>query len=389
MDRTVLYGLDRFLGSAGRPWKKCRLGAILHGASVTRQLEPAVDALRREGFSLSALFAPEHGLCADRQDQASVESARDPHTLLPVFSLYGKTLSPTPAMLEKVDALVFDLQDIGVRYYTFIWTMALAMKACATAGKPFIVLDRPNPLGGMKVEGNMPDPDYSSFVGLLPLPVIHGMTAGELARHFKRTHIPRVDLRVVPMAGWRRSMRYNETGLPWVLPSPNMPTGDTATVYAGMCLLEATTLSEGRGTTRPFEIVGAPDVDGPRLARALAAEDLPGVHFRPMSFRPTFNKWAGRLCGGVQVHVTDPARFRSFRTGLTLIQTARRLSPKFRWRLPPYEYETRKKPMDILCGTDQIRKAIERGADLSGLEKSWEPDLTEFVRDRQSDLIYR
>ena len=351
-------------------------------------MEHAVDALQRSGFRLTALFAPEHGLSADLQDQATVQGAKDPRTGLPVFSLYGKTLSPTPATMANIDALVFDLQDIGVRYYTFIWTMALAMKACADAGKPFIVLDRPNPLGGIKVEGNIPDPAYASFVGLLPIPVLHGMTVGELARHFNRTQKWNTDLHVIPMAGWRRSMRFHETGLPWVLPSPNMPTLDTATVYGGMCLLEATNLSEGRGTTRPFEIVGAPFIDGPRLAQELMAKKLPGVHFRPLQFRPTFNKWAGQLCGGVQLHVIDPARFRPFETGLTFLQTVRQRSPKFRWKNPPYEYETIKKPMDILCGTDGIRKAIEGGLNLSRLEKRWRSDLKFFTHIRQPDLLY-
>lgn len=388
MSRKVLCGLDGFLGPLGRPWKKKRLGVIVHGASVTHQLEHAVDALRRNGFRIAALFAPEHGLSADLQDQATVQGTRDLRTGLPIFSLYGKTLSPTPDMLAKIDALVFDLQDIGVRYYTFIWTMALAMKACAEAGKPFIVLDRPNPLGGEKMEGNMPDPAYASFVGLLPLPVLHGMTTGELARYFNRTQKWNAELQVVPMTGWRRAMRFDETGLPWVLPSPNMPTLDTATVYGGMCLLEATNLSEGRGTTRPFEIVGAPFIDGPRLAQALEGQKLPGVRFRPLHFRPTFNKWANTLCGGIQLHVTDPDRFQSFRTGLILIQTVRRLSPKFQWKDPPYEYETKKKPMDILCGTNQIRQAIENGTSLSDIEKSWEHDLKAFARKSKVDRIY-
>ncbi len=384
----VLTGLDRFLGPLGRPWKNKRLGIIVHGASVTHQLEHAVDALRRSGFRITALFAPEHGLSADLQDQAPVQGAKDPKTDLPVYSLYGKTLSPTPAMLANIDALVFDLQDIGVRYYTFIWTMALAMKACAESKKPFIVLDRPNPLGGEKMEGNMPDPPFASFVGLFPLPVLHGMTTGELARYFNRTQKWGTELQVIPMSGWRRSMRFNDTGLPWVLPSPNMPTLDTATVYGGMCLLEATNLSEGRGTTRPFEIVGAPFLDGPRLARDLETQKLPGVRFRPLNFRPTFNKWTNTLCGGVQLHVTDPARFQSFRTGLTLIQTVRRQCSEFRWKNPPYEYETKKKPIDILCGTDKIRKAIDTGPSLFPLEKSWRPALTTFLRTIQSDILY-
>jgi uncharacterized protein YbbC (DUF1343 family) len=384
----VSTGLDQFLGAPGRPWKKKRLGLIVHGASVTRRLEHATAALRRTGFRLAALFAPEHGLSADLQDQAPVQGVRDRRTGLPVFSLYGKTLSPTPAMLEHIDALVFDLQDIGVRYYTFIWTMALAMKACANAGKPFIVLDRPNPLGGEKLEGNRPDPAFASFVGLLPIPVLHGMTTGELARYFNSTQAWGADLRVIPLAGWKRSMRFDQTGLPWVMPSPNMPTLDTATVYGGMCLLEATNISEGRGTTRPFEIVGAPYIDGDNLAVAMNKKRLSGVVFRSVRFRPTFNKWAGQLCGGVQLHVTDAEQFNSFLTGLLLVQTVRRLFPGFRWKPPPYEYETQKKPMDILCGTDQIRRTIENGSDLAVFDQSQSSDRRYFRRTRRPSLLY-
>jgi uncharacterized protein YbbC (DUF1343 family) len=388
MNPMIKTGLDQFLGPVGRPWRKKRLGLIVHGASVTHRLEHAVDALIRKKCRITALFAPEHGLSADLQDQVPVQGNTGPRSKRPVFSLYGNTLSPTPAMLSHLDAVVFDLQDIGVRYYTFIWTMALAMKACAASGKPFIVLDRPNPLGGEKTEGNVSDPAFSSFVGLFPLPVLHGLTTGELARHFNRTQKIGADLRVIPMRGWRRSMRFNDTGLPWVLPSPNMATLETATVYGGMCLLEATTLSEGRGTTRPFEIIGAPFLNGPRLAHRLAAHRLPGVQFRPVSFRPTFNKWAGQLCGGVQLHVTDPIRFQPFRTGVTLLHAARRLSPTFRWKNPPYEYETKKKPMDILCGTDKIRRVIDQGSSLSSLEKSWRRDLTDFRQTSEQDKFY-
>ncbi|MBP9699338.1 MAG: DUF1343 domain-containing protein [Elusimicrobia bacterium] len=384
----VSTGLDQFLRAPGRPWKSKRLGLIVHGASVTHRLEHATAALRRKGFRLTALFAPEHGLSADLQDQAPVQGVRDRQTGLPVFSLYGKTLSPTPAMLAKIDVLVFDLQDIGVRYYTFIWTMALAMKACAEAGKPFIVLDRPNPLGGEKLEGNMPDPAFASFVGLLPVPILHGMTPGELARYFNSTQKWGTDLRVVPLTGWKRSMRFDQTGLPWVMPSPNMPTLDTATVYGGMCLLEATDISEGRGTTRPFEILGAPYIDGDKLAVALNKKRLSGVVFRSVRFRPTFNKWAGQRCGGVQLHVTHPARYNSFLTGLLLIQTVRRLFPGFHWKPPPYEYETIKKPMDILCGTDQIRRAIEDGSDLTVFDHSRSSDRRLFRLLRRPHLLY-
>ncbi|MBL8024548.1 MAG: DUF1343 domain-containing protein [Elusimicrobia bacterium] len=388
MKPRVLTGLDQFVRSSGRSWRNKRLGLIVHGASVTAELEPAATALERAGFQITTLFAPEHGIAADLQDQASVKRTRDPHTKRPVYSLYGSTLSPTLSMLKDLDGLLFDLQDIGVRYYTFIWTMALALRSCANARLPFIVLDRPNPLGGIHLEGNIPDPAFASFVGLHPLPVVHGMTVGELARYFNRTQGWKANVHVVPMSGWKRTMRFNETGLPWVLPSPNMPTLDTATVYAGMCLLEATNLSEGRGTTRPFELVGAPFLDGVLLAQHLTDQKLPGVKFRPISFRPTFNKWAGTLCGGVQLHVTDPSAFQSFYTGLVLLQTVHHLTPKFRWKGPPYEYETKKKPMDILCGTDKIRRTIDQGTSLSPLLRSWESQLKSFRQSLKHDLLY-
>src|SRR5262249_46950024 len=245
------------------------------------------------------------GIAGAAQDHARVGSTTDHATGLPVVSLYDRALAPREALLSGLDALVVDLQDVGARYYTFVWTTALCMQACARAGVPVVVLDRPNPLGGLRMEGNLPDPRAASFVGLYPLPARHGMTIGELAAYLNETHALGCDLTVVPMQGWRRAMRWEDTGLPWVAPSPNMPTPDTARVYPGGCLIEGPNLSEGRGTTRPFELVGAPFLDGRRLATALGRRALPGVAFRPAVFRPAFHKYRGQLCGGVQVHVTD------------------------------------------------------------------------------------
>jgi len=285
---------------------------------------------------------------------------------------------------------VLDLQDVGARYYTFVWTMALVMRAAAAAGVDVIVLDRPNPLGGARVEGNVADPAYASFVGLYPLAIRHGMTIGELAVYLNVTHDLACPLTVVRMRGWRRMMRWEDTGLPWVAPSPNMPTPDTARVYPGGCLYEGTNLSEGRGTTRPFEWVGAPYLDADAYADALAALRLPGAVFRPARFTPMFHKWAGRLCDGVQIHVTDVERFKPYLTGLALIAVARRLAPRgFAWRQPPYEFEREKLPIDILCGTDAIRKAIERGRPLAGIERAWAPGLAAWMRRRARFLLYR
>jgi uncharacterized protein YbbC (DUF1343 family) len=367
-----------------------RVGLVAHQASVDGRLRHAATLLARVPRArLVRLFAPEHGLWGAAQDHAHIDATRDPATGLGVHSLYGSRREPTAEMLRGLDVLVIDLQDVGARYYTFVWTAALAMRACARAGVSVIVLDRPNPLGGELVEGNIPDPAFASFVGLHPLPARHGMTIGELARYLNAEHELGCELTVVPMRGWRRRMTWEETGRPWVAPSPNMPTTDTARVYPGGCLFEGTNLSEGRGTTRPFEWVGAPYLDPHRFADTLDAERLPGVGFRPVRFLPTFHKWAGRLCGGVQIHVTNRARFKPFVTGLTVVAAARRLGrDRFAWRRPPYEFEQRKLPIDILCGTDTIRRALERARPLAQLERSWRGDLTGWKRRRAAYLLY-
>jgi uncharacterized protein YbbC (DUF1343 family) len=387
----VASGLQVLLERQGRFLRGRRLALLAHQASVDRELEHAVTLLADlPGARLIRLFAPEHGLWGAAQDHAAVRVTRDPATTLPVLSLYGARRAPSAAMLRGLDALIVDLQDVGSRYYTFVWTMALAMAACARAGVPVVVLDRPNPLGGAIVEGNLPDPAYASFVGLYPLPVRHGLTIGELAAYLNHRHGLGCQLTVVPMRGWRRPMLWEDTGLPWVAPSPNMPTPDTARVYPGGCLIEGSNLSEGRGTTRPFEWVGAPFLDAHRYAAHLDALRLPGVHFRPARFLPTFHKWAGRLCGGVQVHVTDPRRFPAFLAGLALLAIARRLAPRhFAWRRPPYEFERRRLPIDILCGTDEVRRSLERGEPLGAIARRWRPGLAAWMRQRAAWLLYR
>ena len=378
--------LDRHL-----PWLRGRrLGLLAHQASVTRDLAHVAQLLNDlRGVRLARLFAPEHGLWGAAQDHAPVASTRDQVTGLEVWSLYGEQRAPTPQTLAGLDALVVDLQDVGARYYTFVWTLALAMRECARAGVRVVVLDRPNPLGGDRVEGNVPDPAFASFVGLYPLPARHGFTIGELARRFVLEEGIRCDLTVARMRGWRRAMLWEDTGLPWVPPSPNMPTPDTARVYPGGCLIEGTNLSEGRGTTRPFEWVGAPYLDGHRYAEALDAMSLPGVRFRPARFVPTFHKWAGEVCGGVQIHVTDRRRFRPFRTGVAAISVARRLAPaEFRWKEPPYEFEHQRLPIDILFGTDRIRTQIEGGTDLPVIEATWRTALPLYTRRRRAFMIY-
>jgi uncharacterized protein YbbC (DUF1343 family) len=387
---AVLSGLDVLLGRLRTLLGGQSLGLLCHPASVTADLTPAAEALMRvKGVKLRRLFAPEHGITGAAQDLVLVGHEKDPLTGLPVMSLYGRRLDPDPRALERLDALIVDLQDVGARYYTYNWTMALAMKAAARVNLPVIVLDRPNPLGGERLEGNWPEAGWSSFVGLYPLPIRHGMTMGELAGYLNDAHALGCDLTVVPMLGWRRGMAWEDTGLPWVAPSPNMPTPDTARVYPGGCLVEGTNLSEGRGTTRPFEWVGAPYLDGPRLARALERRGLPGVRFRPVGFEPAFHKWKSQRCGGVQIHVTDAARFKPFAAYLALIAEARRQAPRhFRWRKPPYEFERVRLPMDLLCGGPGIRRALERGVPITRLETSWRPDLVRFARERRPYLLY-
>jgi uncharacterized protein YbbC (DUF1343 family) len=387
---AVLTGLDVLLRDRLAALRGRRIALLAHQASVDRRLEHAATLLcDARGARLVRLFAPEHGLWGAAQDHAPIENARDPVTGLPVVSLYGATREPTSAMLAGLDTLVVDLQDIGSRYYTFQWTLALAMRACARAGVEVLVLDRPNPLGG-GVEGNIPDPAFASFVGLYPLPARPGLTLGELARWLAWEHGLRPALSVVGMRGWRRTMLWEDTDVPWVAPSPNMPTPDTARVYPGGCLIEGTNLSEGRGTTRPFEWIGAPYLDAHAYAAALESLGLPGVAFRPARFTPTFHKWAGRVCGGVQLHVTDRATFKPFFTGLAVMAAARRVAPRdFRWKRPPYEFERRRLPIDILLGTDVIRQALERGRPLREIERGWTAALGRWRRRREQVLAYR
>ena len=390
MSQRVRSGLEELLARPGS-LRGLRLGLIANASSVSSDLVHASLLLQQtKAVRLMSLFGPEHGFSGNAQDLVEVADSVDPATGLRVQSLYGATRQPSAEMLEGIDALVFDIQDVGSRYYTFIYTMLHALEACARHGRRLVVLDRPNPLGGVRLEGNVLDPRFASFVGLHPLPVRHGMTVGELALLFREERSLRAALTVVPMKGWKREMSFEDTGLPWVLPSPNMPTVDTAYVYPGGCLIEGTNLSEGRGTTRPFELVGAPWLDPDRLAQALEREALPGALFRPTSFTPAFQKHAGQLCRGVQVHVQDRGRFPAYLTYLMLIAHARRQDPRrFAWRQPPYEYETVKLPVDILCGTDAMRRTIEANRSPRGLVSRWAKELVSFRRRRSRYLLYR
>jgi uncharacterized protein YbbC (DUF1343 family) len=332
-----------------------RIGALLHPASVSSTLEHSSRVLARADgqlFHLAALFGPQHGFLGQTQDNmVEWQSYLHPQLNIPVYSLYGEQREPAPEMLRNLDAIVVDLQDIGARYYTFIWTLYLVMQACRRSGIAVVVLDRPNPINGLTSEGPTLDPAYASFVGLHPIPVRHGRTIGELAQQFREEAFPNVALDILPMLGWDRAMWFDQTGLEWVMPSPNMPTLLTATVYPGMCLLEGTNISEGRGTTRPFEIFGAPFIDAERFCYEMNAANLPGVYFREIYFQPTFHKFAGELCAGAQLHIADRDQFQPFATGIGIIRQLRRLYPNsFTWRQPPYEYEYRRLPIEVLLG---------------------------------------
>ena len=392
----VLSGLERFLDptvatpviSAG-----ARIGLLCHPASIDAEGRHAVERIRRHArYRLVKLFAPEHGVSGEAQDMEAVGETKDAASGLPVVSLYGSdtgSLAPSPADLEGLDAVVCDLQDVGSRYYTFVYTIAHVMEAAGTAGMPVVVLDRPNPIGGIVLEGPVLDPALASFVGRFPIPVRHGMTPGELAQFFRVECDIACDLRVVTMGGWTRGMRFDDTGLPWVAPSPNMPTTRTAEVYPGGCLVEGTNLSEARGTTRPFELVGAPWLPAGDLVRALRKEDPPGCVFRETTFRPAFQKHAGRSCAGLQVHVTSFDAFRPLATYLVLLREAIRVAPgEFDWRREPYEFESRELAIDLLLGSRKVRPMLESGAPLADVEATWSEELTAFRQVRRAHLLY-
>jgi uncharacterized protein YbbC (DUF1343 family) len=381
--------VDRAFG----PLRGLRVGLLSHAAAVDCRLRPAAMLLAdAPGVTLVRLFGPEHGLAGAAQDLEGVSGEGDPLTGRPVVSLYGQTvdsLRPTAASLRDLDALVVDLVDVGSRYYTFQATMLFCLEEAARCGLRVVVLDRPNPLGGTAVEGPTVRPGFESFVGVHPLATRHGLTVGELARLYQARRVPAVDLEVVACEGWRRRMFFDETALPWVLPSPNMPILDTALVYPGQCLLEGTNLSEGRGTTRPFELCGLPGLDAAALAACLNREALPGVVFRPVWFRPTFQKHAGRTCGGVQFHVVDRAAFAPVRTSLALLAAARALAPDtFAWRTEPYEFVADRPAIDLLFGSDRERRGLEAGVPWRELARAWQAEEQAFEEERKAVLLY-
>ncbi len=365
-----------------------RVGLVTQSAAVLPDLTDSVDALRLAGVHLTALFGPEHGLRGAAPDGASVAHARDPISGLPVYSLYGPDKMPTPEMLREVDALVFDMQDVGVRFYTYLSTLHYILKAAGQAGKSVLVLDRPNPITGTRLEGPLVEPGFESFIGILAgLPIRHAMTFGEMARYIAGREAIDVDLRVVQMEGWRRSMWFDQTGLPWVTTSPAMPHLSTTVVYPGMCFLEGTSLSEGRGTSLPFEVAGAPWMEGYAWAAALNRLELPGVRFRPMFFQPYASKYANETCSGVQLFVTNREIFAPVRTALHLIVEARKQAPaSFAFR-PSHRTDT-VAHFDLELGSEKVREALLAGASVDEITQDWPRQQAEFWESVHPYLLY-
>ncbi|MCX7918281.1 MAG: DUF1343 domain-containing protein [bacterium] len=384
----VKTGLDVLLEKKLKLVKGSRVGIITNTTGVNKSLELNIDLLLKAGMKITSIFAPEHGFRAAAKEGEKVDSYTDARTGLPVYSLYGTNRKPSPEMLNEVDILIFDIQDAGARFYTFISTLLLALEAVKENGKKLLVLDRPNPITGLAVEGNILDMRFSSFVGSSPIPIRHGMTLGELAEYYNH-EMPNpqnpinAELTVVKMVGWRRSQWFDETGLQFIPPSPNMPTVDTALVFPGLCFIEGINVSEGRGTTRPFEWIGAPWIDAEALAAELNKLDLPAVRFRPTYFTPHYSKYKGELCNGIQTHILDRNTFNAPMIGLYVVKTIHDMFPeKFQW----IKYENYF--FDLLLGTDKVRLAIDKHRSISDLLAEWKKEIKQFLPIRAKYLLY-
>ena len=387
----VRLGLENFIDSAKSLPVGSRAAFLTHQAAVDNLGITSLERIRRAFPELvQAVWSPQHGFYGDRQaNMIASKDFSDPLSGLPVYSLYGEQRQPTPKMFSGINLVLVDLVDVGCRVYTYVWTLYLLLKAAAEAGVKVVILDRPNPLGGYEVEGNLPRSDHSSFVGLYPLPMRHGLTVGELAYYFKYYADIDVELDIIEIIGWRRCDYLNKTGSFWVLPSPNMPTLKTVLVYPGQVLLEGTNLSEGRGTTLPFELCGAPFIDPRALLFEIDQQSASGLFLRPTWFTPTFDKWSGELCGGLQLHVVDPKKFSPYHFTLALLKAVIRLYPEeFSWLAPPYEYEYEKLPIDILTGDPAIRQTLEDDGDLDLLQESWKDALDKYYDQRSNVIIY-
>ncbi len=387
----VEVGLDRCLIAPPRRLASgAKFGLLMNQASVTASYQYACDVLdERFPKQLVTLFSPQHGLwCEQQANMIESQHAVHPRLGLPIYSLYAQSREPTPAMLRGLDAFVVDLQDVGTRVYTFIWTAVNCLRACKAQSIPVILLDRPNPIGGESIEGPILESNFRSFVGLADIPMRHALTLGELAQYCNASLAIHAELEIVPLRGWQRSLHLPQTSVPWCPPSPNMPSYNTALVYPGQVLLEGTNLSEGRGTTTPFEVVGAPFIDADRLAAELNARALPGVYFRALRFVPTFDKWAGRSCGGVFIHARDVRQFNSYATTVEVLRAVKRLYPsEFAWLPPPYEYEYKKPPIDILSGSERLRIALD-SADDDAASACSVADATAWQESTRSIRIY-
>ncbi len=384
-------GLDVLVKNEHQVFSGKRLGYLSNQASTNRDFVHGRILLQEKyGDQLTCLFSPQHGFYAEKQDNM-IESDHiiDDVTGLPVYSLYGTQRRPDARMFDELDILIIDLVDVGTRVYTFLYTMAYCLELAAERGKKVVVLDRPNPIGGEKIEGNLLQPAHRSFVGLYPIPMRHGLTFGELAFYINTEFGIGADLEVIALKGWKREMLFRDTGYPWVSPSPNMPTPETALVYPGQVIWEGTNISEGRGTTLPFEYVGAPFWKHSEIENELAKIELPGCFFRPVCFEPTSGKWAGMSCCGFQIHVIHPGEFLPYRTTLAFLQTVMLLYPDaFQYKEPPYEYEFEQLPMDLILGSKELRVQLEQGVSLLMLEKQWQEELLLFDTIRKKYFLY-
>ena len=399
MDKTysspnlpVTIGLENCLASSPEVLSGVRFGLLVNQASVDYRFRYAHDLLS-EAFpgQLVALFSPQHGMWSEDQDNmVETPHGHHPRLRVPINSLYADSRKPTAESLEGLDCLVVDLQDVGTRVYTYIWTLSYCLEACAEQGIRVVVLDRPNPLGGRYVEGPRLDSSYTSFVGKASIPMAHGLTVGEMARYLNAAMEIGAAVEVVTLSGWRRDMTYRDTGRKWIPASPNLPRVEGVMVYPGMVLVEGTNLSEGRGTTTPFEVIGAPFIDPYTLVDALADWKLPGVAYRPLAFKPTFQKWQDRTCGGVYFHVLDEQAYRPYRTAVALLGCVRQLYPEeFQWLMPPYEYEQEKMPIDILSGGSELREGLEQGLTKRSLEDLTALDAAAWWKEVEPFLLYQ
>ncbi len=387
----VITGLEQLIRMRPGRLSGKRLGLLCNPASVDRTFRHAKELIS-EHFpgQLCALYSPQHGFFAEKQDNmVESDDFMDPRLKIPIFSLYGTSRVPTQKMLDPIDVLLIDLQDAGTRVYTFTSTVSYCMEAAAQAGIAVIILDRPNPVSGHQAEGNLLNPDFASFVGRYPIPMRHGLTMGEFALYINQTHNIGCDLEVVPMAGWERKMYFNHTGLPWVPPSPNLPAVSSAVVYPGQVIWEGTCISEGRGTTLPFEMFGAPFMDIEKILTSFGGTRFPGGVLRPIIFEPTFHKYAGQSCHGFQLHITDVYQFSPYATSLRLLEAIFKHHPdRFEWKSPPYEYEWDKNPFDLITGDDRIRIRMEDGEPFESIEADWRGPLNDYIQMSQKFYLY-